>query len=87
MLAPLSNLFISSNFVEPPGCAAHSEDCPACEADQTNLLPFTNNELGHVTQQTPGQNTPIFRPSADQSNVGFFLFCFFALLTKLAVIR
>lgn len=38
--------------MEPPGCAAHSEDCPACEADQTNLLPFTNNELGQTIQQT-----------------------------------
>ena len=49
-LAPLLNLFVSSDFVEPLGCATHSEDCPACEADQTNLLPFTNNELGQITR-------------------------------------
>lgn len=38
--------------MEPPGFATHSEDCPACEADQTNLLSFINNELGQMTQQT-----------------------------------
>lgn len=32
------------------GCAAHSEDCPACEADHANLLSFTNNELGQISR-------------------------------------
>ena len=41
--------------MEPPGCAAHSEDCPACEADHTNLLPFTNNEPGQITRKTHGE--------------------------------
>ena len=72
---PLNRWHRSPTCLSPPisrnlrGGAAHSGDCLAREADQTNLLRFTNTESGQISQEGLRARGARYRTGADPSQL------------------